>query len=316
MVIRQAYQPNAESISKHVAPRWWSAAKFGILITWGPYSVPAFAKPSDSFFAFAEWYWLYQQVQPGELEAAVPGITEVESASNADAVYREHHRRTYGEEVCYDDFIEQWQAEAWEPDAWIRLFEEAGARYFVQVAKHHDGFALWPTSTSDRHAGALGPRRDLVGELMTAAAGSSLHTGIFYAMAEWFNPAPRPRLLADPTNPLFDFAFNRPRPARNAYSDAPTPYAGYLPIRDYAADHVVPQITELIDRYHPEIFWFDLPGDPDYYQSHRIVADFYTKAAVTNPDGVVVNDRAGLNVHGDFHTFFRGLSRHRHVIRF
>lgn len=181
------------------------------------------------------------------------------------APHRDHHRRAFGADVTYDDLVRRWRAESWDPTSWIELFEAAGAKYFMLVAKHHDGAALWPTATSDRRTGLLGPKRDIVGDLLATAEGSSLHSGLFYAMAEWFTPAPRPEQTADPGDPLFDFA-----------------------------------------RYRPSILWFDLPGDPDYYRSHRLIADYDASSAPHHPDGVAVNDRAGLGAHGDFHTYEYG----------
>lgn len=294
------YEATEESLARHHAPDWWRDAKFGVLITWGPYSVPAFAKPTDSFFAFAEWYWLYQQLEPGELEQAIP------EASAGSSLHRDHHRRVYGEGVDYDDLLDRWKAEAWEPGEWVDLIERSGAKYFVLTAKHHDGLALWPTATSDRNSVALGPGRDIVGELLEAAADSPLRAGLFYAMAEWFTPAPHPDVVADVGDPLFDLAFNRQRRARNTYTETPEPYRGYRPIEDYARDHVIPQIQELAERYQPSILWFDLPGDPDYYQVNRLVADFYNSAASAHPEGVLVNDRAGLDARGDFHAYEYG----------
>ena len=49
---------------------------------------------------------------------------------------------TYGPDVVYDDFIANFTASAWNPDDWVDLFVNAGAKYFVLVTKHHDGFAL------------------------------------------------------------------------------------------------------------------------------------------------------------------------------
>ncbi|MFC5665972.1 alpha-L-fucosidase [Kitasatospora misakiensis] len=295
------YLPTAASLAEHTAPPWWREAKFGIMVTWGPYSVPAFACPEHSFYGFAEWYWFYQQVTPEELRRHIPGF-----AAQSGHPHLEHHRREFGEHVTYDDLIDRWRAEAWDPKAWIELFGEAGARYLVLVAKHHDGVALWPSATTDRHTGALGPRRDIVGELTAAAAGSPLRTGLFYAMAEWFNPAPRPGRAADADEPLFDLAFNHRREARNAFTGAPVPYRGYRPIGDYATDHVIPQITELVERYRPSILWFDLPGDDAYFRSNQVIADFYNASATTAPEGVAVNDRAGSAAHGDFRSFEYG----------
>lgn len=63
-------------------------------------------------------------------------------APNSDNPTWEHHLQTYGENVVYDDFIANFTASVWNPDEWTDLFNDAGAKYFVFVTKHHDGFAL------------------------------------------------------------------------------------------------------------------------------------------------------------------------------
>ena len=64
------------------------------------------------------------------------------TAPNASSPTWVHHLNTYGADVVYDDFIANFTAEAWNPDDWVDLFTNAGAKYFVLVTKHHDGFAL------------------------------------------------------------------------------------------------------------------------------------------------------------------------------
>ena len=69
-------------------------------------------------------------------------LTENKIAPNSGNPTWEHHLQTYGEGVVYDDFIANFTASAWNPDEWTDLFSNAGAKYFVFVTKHHDGFAL------------------------------------------------------------------------------------------------------------------------------------------------------------------------------
>ncbi|WP_369174931.1 SDR family NAD(P)-dependent oxidoreductase [Streptomyces sp. R28] len=101
------YLPTAESLAEHTAPAWWRKAKFGIMVTWGPYSMPAFARPAHSFYGFAEWYWFYQQVAPEELRRVIQGFV-----AESGHPHLEHHRREFGEDVTYDDLIDRWRAEA------------------------------------------------------------------------------------------------------------------------------------------------------------------------------------------------------------
>jgi alpha-L-fucosidase len=294
------YEPTRESLDTHPLPQWWRDAKFGIFIHWGVYAVPAYALPGLPFIGYAEWYWAMQQI---------PGTPTWL-----------HHLLTYGADVVYDDFIPRFRAERWDPSEWIRLFEDAGARYFVLTSKHHDGFLLWPSETTGRDAGDLGPQRDLIGELFAAAEGSRVRPGLYYSLPEWFNPAPKkitlsPEKALTNQTQLVNEAINLvafgPKQARNAYTQLPVPYTGQAPVDDYAAGVVVPQIEELVHRYHPWILWCDIGGDSTYFQSNRWIADYYNDSAAARPEGVVVNDRCGDDTtHADFDTneydFFTG----------
>lgn len=261
--------------SEHVLPEWFVDAKFGIFIHWGVYSVPAWAPVGR----YAEWYWYYQQIA-----AFFPH-------------YR-YHLETYGPNVRYDDFIPEFRAENWDPADWIDLIRDSGAKYWVLTTKHHDGFALWPTTVSGRNSVELGPRRDIVGELIEANRGSGLEAGLYYSLPEWFNPAPKPAGIYEGGNRLFE-QFPHPQ---DPYVDGnpEIPYVGYTPVDDYAEGIVVPQILDLIDRYEPAILWCDIGGDPEYFQTQRWLTHFYTQAQRYAPDGVVANDRCGA--YGDFVT--------------
>ncbi|MBX3285154.1 MAG: alpha-L-fucosidase [Actinobacteria bacterium] len=258
-------------------PSWFTDAKLGIFIHWGVYSVPAWA-PVGSY---AEWYWLF---------SSLPIFPQYQ-----------HHLDTYGPEVRYDDFIPQFTAERWDPTDWIDLIGASGAKYWVFTTKHHDGFELWPSSSTDRNSVELGPKRDLVGDLMEANEGSGLKAGLYYSIPEWFNPAPVPARYSDMYDGLNEIFETFDHPFDPYEPDAPPlPYTGYKPISDYATGQVIPDVTELVDRYHPSILWCDIGGDPDYFQSQRLIDHFKADGATAHPEGVVVNNRCGLP--GDYDT--------------
>src|SRR4051794_3112933 len=122
------YQPTEASLGQHSAPAWWRDAKFGVFIHSGPYSVPAWGPVSSvdqttNLTNYAEWYAEMMTVQ-------------------GTATWQ-HHLATYGPNLNYDDFIEQWKPTAYAPAGWIRLLRQAGAKYFVLTSKHSDGVALW-----------------------------------------------------------------------------------------------------------------------------------------------------------------------------
>ncbi|NLD71258.1 MAG: alpha-L-fucosidase, partial [Chloroflexi bacterium] len=145
------YAPTWESLADYEAPQWYQDAKFGIFIHWGLYAVPAFGN---------EWYArnMYQQ---GSREFA-------------------HHVATYGpqEQFGYKDFVSQFSAVRFDPDHWAGLFRQAGAKFVVPVAEHHDGFAMYDTALSEWSAAKMGPRRDLIGELAEAVRRQWLVFGV------------------------------------------------------------------------------------------------------------------------------------------
>ncbi|MFD0949043.1 alpha-L-fucosidase [Paraperlucidibaca wandonensis] len=300
------YEATKESLDQHQLPQWWADAKFGIFIHWGLYSVPAYAPTGypgippgiaapPGCSPYAEWYWFVQQAPI--------------------CLTWSKHLQNQGAGFVYDDFIPQWKADSFDPDAWIKLFEQAGAKYFVLTTKHHDGFALWPTRTTQRNAMDMGPKRDLVGELFAAAhrADDRVKPGLYFSIPEWYNPAPKPLDAYLPTDLSVDSALATfgtifgPLSIygpRNAYTQLPVPYTGQGTVRDYASDIVRPQFEELINDYKPSIIWCDIGGRESYFKSNQSIANFYNNAKTTHPEGVVVNDRCGekSKTHLDFNT--------------
>jgi alpha-L-fucosidase len=171
------FQDNWESLSKFQVPDWYPKAKFGIFIHWGLYSVPAFS---------SEWYSRNMYIQ--------------------DSKEYEHHIATYGEHknFGYKDFIPMFKAEKFDADEWAELFRDAGARYIMPVAEHHDGFQMYKSEVSRFNAYEMGPQRDLVGEMKVAFEKQGLeltptgqNTGSSCPMAKRSIPILRSRLSVE-----------------------------------------------------------------------------------------------------------------------
>ncbi|GIF00858.1 alpha-L-fucosidase [Paractinoplanes rishiriensis] len=248
-----AFVATDASLGRHQAPDWFTRAKFGIFIHWGVYSVPAWAPVGKEY---AEWYWQHMDDPNGATYA--------------------YHEQTYGRDFAYDDFIPKFTAAKFDPVAWARLFQQAGARYFVLTSKHHDGFCLFDSAYTDRTSVKLGPHRDLVRELFDAArsVAPELHRGLYYSLPEWYNPA-LPWMGHAPQNP---------------YTGAPLPYIGYREVADYQRDLQVPQLEEIVTKYRPEVLW----GDIGYPATDRSVLQLYFNQGLTTGDQVTVNNRMGL----------------------
>jgi alpha-L-fucosidase len=84
-------------------------------------------------------------------------------ADTSDQTY-EFNLENYGANHEYDGFMQNFTASAWDPKEWVDLFADAGANYFVQVTKHHDGFALFNVSSNAtlRTSVAQNPHRNFV----------------------------------------------------------------------------------------------------------------------------------------------------------
>ena len=170
--VQKKYEPTWESVDKRPVPAWWSEAKFGIFIHWGPYAVPAYAPvlPNGKFSwdCYAEWY-------QGKMIAG-------------KETYLSHHKKFYGN-APYANFAANFKARFYNPAEWASLFKRAGAKYVVLTSKHHDGYALWPSAQSPYfNSVVLGSGRDLAGEFCKAMREAGLKRGFYFSMLEYANP--------------------------------------------------------------------------------------------------------------------------------
>lgn len=247
-VIRQgAYQDSWDSLSGFRMPAWFEEAKFGIFIHWGLYSVPAFRN---------EWYSRNMYVQ---------GSPEFE-----------HHIRAYGpqKDFGYKDFIPLFTADQFDPDAWAGIFADAGARYVVPVAEHHDGFQMYESFLSRFNAAQMGPKRDILGELKTAveAKGMVFAASSHRAEHHWFMGVGK-AFDSDIKEPLScgDFYW----PSEAVQPDQQDIYAKPDPSEEFLIDWVC-RTCEIVDRYQPRVLYFDWWIQHNAYKPYlRMIAAYY-----------------------------------------
>jgi alpha-L-fucosidase len=221
------FQPDWDSLAQFQVPEWYRDAKFGIFIHWGVYSVPAFGH---------EWY-------PREM---------YDREGNKRGVYQ-HHLANYGAltNFGYKDFIPMFKAEKFNPAAWAKLFKQAGAKYVVPVAEHHDGFAMYDSDLTEWNSVKLGPKRDLIGELSKAIRGQGLIFGLsshraencyFYGLGRSFES---------------DVTDARYRGLYGELLDRDAALRKELQPSDAFMQDWLLRSCELVDKYQPQLFWFD-----------------------------------------------------------
>ncbi len=222
---RGPFQPTWESITNLFrTPDWYQDAKFGLFIHWGAYAVPAFG---------SEWY-------PRNMYVAGSGEFK-------------HHVATYGPQARfgYKDFFQSFKAERFDPTAWAKLFKEAGVKYVVPVAEHHDGFAMYASDLSDWTAAKLGPRRDVLGELAKAFRKRGLVVGASSHHAEhWFFFDNGMYFESDVRDPRFADLYGPAVNKRTSEAQVEPPTKEFL-------DDWLLRSCEIVDKYRPEVLYFD-----------------------------------------------------------
>ena len=258
LAMQAQYSATWESIDSRPVPAWFEDAKFGIFIHWGLYSVPAYSPTARDgvsvYQRYAEWYW-----------------RRWKEKSEIQHFFTDFHNRVYGPDFKYQDFVQYFKAEMFDPSLWAEIFSRAGAKYVVLVSKHHEGFTLWPSQYSwNWNAVDVGPHRDLLGDLTKAVKEKGLKMGYYYSLLEWYHP-----LYKKET------------------------------IEQYVDQHMIPQMKELVTNYKPDILWTD--GEWDYTSDILKSTEFLQWLFNESPvkETVAVNDRWGKETrskHGGYFT--------------
>ena len=90
----------------------------------------------------------------------------------------------------YASLAEQFQPRRFDAVEWARLAKDAGMRYAVMTARHHDGFCLWdsPSSYNCFTSAHTAAKRDFIKEYTEAFRDAQLHTGLYYSLMDWRFP--------------------------------------------------------------------------------------------------------------------------------
>jgi alpha-L-fucosidase len=262
MAANGPFRPDWPSLQTYQPPLWYQDAKFGIFIHWGVYSVPAFG---------GEWYsrLMYKQ----------------------DSKEYAHHIATYGpqDRFGYKDFIPQFTAKAYDPAAWARLFKQAGARYVVPVAEHHDGYAMYDSRLSDWTAVKTGPKRDLIGAFAKAARAEGLHFGLSSHRAEhdWFFDEGR-KIASDVNDPRYLELYG-PAQLRLMGKDDADLFGDFTAVSQAWVDDWLARTAELVELYDPELIYFDWwIGKAEFRAAlPAMLAQYYNSKAAQGRQAVV-----------------------------
>lgn len=270
------YEATAQSLAEHrESPQWFEDAKFGIYFHWGVYSVPAFGD---------EWYPRHMHFK-NKREYA-------------------HHVKTYGElsEFGYHDFVPMFKAEKFDAEQWADLFQKAGAKFAGPVAEHHDGFSMWDSDITPWNAADKGPKKDITGLLSKALKAKGMK------MITTFHHARNLQRYADSAAVSFD---NVKDLDRNAFWKSHYPFFegtpptstdpelrylyGHLPPDEWHEKVWLGKVKEVVDKYQPDIIWFDswLDEIPEQYR-YEMAAYYLNEADKWGKEVVIVRKQDDL----------------------
>lgn len=249
------YQPTMESLAQYQCPEWFRDAKFGIWAHWGPQSVPM----------DGDWY--------------ARGMYEQGSGHNKYHVDHYGHPSKFG----YKDIIPLWKAEKWDPARLMKLYKEAGAKYFVSMGTHHDNFFLWNSKIHRWNAAQMGPKQDVVAVWQREAKKNGLKFGVsehLGASFTWFQSSHR----SDKTGPLAGVAYDGADPKyADLYHEAAEPGdTGWYSNNPKWQQQWYESIRELVDNYHPDLLYSDGAVPFGNEVGRSMIAHFYNSNAARN----------------------------------
>lgn len=221
---------------------WWREAKFGMFIHWGVYSVPAGYYQGKPVRGIGEWIMNHGKIPMSE----------------------------------YQKFSGEFNPTGFNADEWVKIAKDAGMKYIVITAKHHDGFAMWPTKVNKWNIFDATPwHHDPLQELAVACRKAGIKLGFYYSQAQdWNNGG---AAMGGKWDPAQEYSMD-----------------------DYIDETAVPQVKELLKNYGsdvPAVLWWDTPANMNTERAKKL----YDVVEAIRP-GIIMNNRLGGGYEGDTET--------------
>ena len=227
---------------RDVRLQWWREGKFGMFVHWGVYSTTGGLYKGQKLPNSAEWMMCRGRIPIAE----------------------------------YEEYAGMFNPTEFDADEFVGLAKQAGMKYLVITAKHHDGFSMFGSKCNPYNVVEATPfGRDIMRELADACQKQGIRFGFYYSQAQdWHHPG--------------GFGNNWDKTIERVSSDK------------YVMEKAVPEVKQLLTEYGPiGIFWWDTPRkmSKDSFDALHSLTDLQTD--------VITNDRLGEDYPGDYKTFER-----------
>ncbi|HLP76851.1 MAG TPA: alpha-L-fucosidase [Candidatus Paceibacterota bacterium] len=220
--------------------KWWREARFGMFIHWGVYSVPAGTYKGKQIPGIGEWIMNHGKIPVAD----------------------------------YREYAKEFDPVKFNADDWVKLAKDAGMKYIVITAKHHDGFAMFDSKASNWNIVKASPYgSDPLKDLAAACRKYGVKLGFYYSQAQdWNNGG--------------SAAGGKWDPAQEHNMD------------DYIDKIAVPQMKEILSNYgeFPAVLWWDTPENMNQERAAKLIEVLKMKP------GIIHNNRLGGGFKGDTET--------------
>ena len=180
----------------------------------------------------------------------------------------------------YQKYFEEYNPDLYNPKEWARMAKEAGMKYVVLTAKHHEGFCNFDSKYTDYKGTNTKFGRDVVKEYVEALRAEGLRVGFYYSLIDWHHP---------------DYTIDRVHPQRQESDSAYTRLNQGKDMAKYR-EYLKNQVRELLTNYGQiDVIWFDFsfPGKNGKGRDDWGSEDLLKMVRQLQPN-IIIDDRLDL----------------------
>ena len=185
----------------------------------------------------------------------------------------------------YQEYFDSFNPVDYNPLEWAKIAKNAGMKYVVLTAKHHDGFCMFDSKYTDYKVTNTPAKRDLIKEYVEAFHSVGIKVGFYYSLIDWHHPE-------------YPNVGNHPRKGDPEWDKKAYDFSKYI-------EYMHNQVRELLTNYDKiDIMWFDYSFDE--YSGEKWEGTKLVKMVRKLQPGIIIDNRLGGNLEAEHPETFAG----------